>query len=90
MPSTHRILDKKYETIDGEERLVNENNTHIVFVRPKTFVHSSGTTWANETIRLRGMFPEECETVDSQNAQSSYSSNFRMACARLHDTVKYY
>ena len=53
-PSTHRLLNKKRGIVDGEEHLSSENDTHVVFIR-KTFVDSSGTTWANETIRLSGM-----------------------------------
>jgi hypothetical protein len=86
-PSTHRILNKESIEIDGKEKLVNKKDTHIVFVRPKAFVDSSGTTWANETMRLRNIHPSEFE-VDGES--SKYSDGLRGFVGEVHDNVKYF
>lgn len=53
-PAAHRIMTKKVITMsDGSEKLVTENDEHIVILRPKAYVTSSGSTWASETHRLR-------------------------------------
>ena len=88
-PSTHRILNKKSVEINGEEKLVNEKDTHTVFVRPKAFVDSSGTTWANETMRLRYLHQEEFD-VEDDGKVSQYSKGFRSFAHRIHDNVKYF
>ena len=60
-PATHRILNKEGVEVDGKEKLISSGNKHIVIVRPKQIVDSSGTTWANETHRLRCLFPDDFE-----------------------------
>ncbi|EDO46041.1 predicted protein [Nematostella vectensis] len=53
-PAAHRIMEKESITMDdGSEKLITVNDNHIVIVRPKSYVPSSGTMWANETHRLR-------------------------------------
>ena len=83
-PSTHRLLSKTSVKIDGEEQFLNCDDTHVVFTRPKAYVGSSGTTWANETQRLRCLMPDKFEV----NNDKQYSKNFRAICADLKDNVK--
>ena len=83
-PSTHRLLSKTSVQINGEEQFLNCDDTHVVFTRPKAFVESSGTTWANETQRLRCLMPDKFEV----NNNKQYSKNFRAICADLKDNVK--
>ena len=66
---------------------MNKDDNHIVFVRPKALVDSSGTTWANETERLRSMFPDKFEVLEG-GSQVNYSAHFRGVCARIHDDVR--
>ena len=73
--------------VNGEEKLLNDNDTHVVFVRPKAFIDSSGTTWANETMHLRTIHPDVFEV---QTDQPIYSTAFRSVCSKIHDSVKYY
>lgn len=49
----HRILRKEGSTVDVFERIVSVDDQHFVITRPKAFVGSSGTTWANKTENLR-------------------------------------
>lgn len=69
--------------VEGKEKLINKDDTHVVFIRPKTFVDSSGTTWANETEELRTVLPDkfEVQPADGHN----YSPCFRGVCARIRD-----
>ncbi|KAL9965166.1 hypothetical protein ACROYT_G028929 [Oculina patagonica] len=60
-PSTHRILNKEGIEVNGQEKLVSVGDEHFVFIRPKQIVNSGGTTWANETHRLRCEFPDSFE-----------------------------
>ena len=48
-PATHRILNKEGVDVNGQEKMISTSDEHFVFVRPKKFVHFSGTTWANGT-----------------------------------------
>ena len=66
---------------------MNKDDNHIVFVRPKALVDSSGTTWANETERLRSMFPDKFEVLEG-GSQVNYSAHFRGVCARIQDDVR--
>ena len=66
MPSAHRIMTKKVDDIDGKKRLVVEDDKHIVIVRPKAIVDSSGTTWASEIVQLRIQFPDIFEIPDER------------------------
>jgi len=43
-PSTHRIFTQEPVVIDGKEKLLMKNDTHIVVIRPKAYVDSSGNT----------------------------------------------
>lgn len=43
-PATHRILNKEGVEVDGKEKLISSGDKHIVIVRPKQIVDSSGTT----------------------------------------------
>ncbi|CAB4042502.1 Transient receptor potential cation channel subfamily A member 1 [Paramuricea clavata] len=69
---------------EGEEKLVTEEDSHFVFVRPKAIVGSSGSTWASETIRLRQRHPDLFE-VKSTASGESYSVQFRQTCAVVHN-----
>lgn len=42
-PSAHRIFAKTPSMLDGKERLLTTDDNHIVFLRPKYYVGSSGT-----------------------------------------------
>ena len=74
-PYIHRILSKTSVDVDGEECFVNSEDTHVVFTRPKVYVESSGTTWPNETERLRCIMLNKFE-VPPDNNQPSYTKNF--------------
>ena len=65
-PATHRILNKEGIDVNGEEKLVSIADEHFVFIRPKHIVNSSGTTWANETYRLRCEFPDSFEVIKDE------------------------
>ena len=56
-PSAHRIFSKVGEIINGVEKLITDEDNHIVFVRPKFYIGSSGTVWASETVNLRYIYP---------------------------------
>ena len=73
--------------VEGKEELMNKDDTHIVFVLSKALVDSSGTTWANETERLRSMFPDKFDVLEG-GSQVNYSGHFRGVCARIHDDVR--
>ena len=59
--STHRFIHREGSIIDGKEVLISEGDRHTVFVRPKFYVDSSGTTWASETVELCYLLPDEFE-----------------------------
>ncbi|XP_070571361.1 uncharacterized protein [Ptychodera flava] len=88
-PSAHRIFTKKGDTVDGKEVLLTDEDTHVVFVRPKFYVGSSGTVWASEIIRTRHMFPDLFEVLQDNERQKS-SQAFRSFCARIHDDIFLY
>lgn len=86
-PAAHRIITKKSVRMsDGSEKLVTEVDKHIVIVRPKAYVPSSGSTWASETHRLRCEYPDVHE-IPPIDQSSQYSCHFRQFCARLHGDV---
>ena len=64
-----------------------KNDRHIVVIRPKTYFDSSGNTWANETEKLRLLYPDEFE---AKNLGKSYSKHFRSLCAAVRDDVFLY
>ena len=74
-PATHRILRKEGSTVDGVERIVSVDDQHFVITRPKAFVGSSGTTWANETLNLRVTYPQYFE-VDTTSDLYNSSTKF--------------
>ena len=86
-PSTHRIFTQEPVVIDGKDKLLMKNDRHIVVIRPKAYVDSSGNTWANETEKLRLLYPDEFE---AKNLGKSYSKHFRSLCAAVHDDVFLY
>ena len=71
----------------GEEKLVTEEDSHFVFVRPKAIVGSSGSTWVSETVRLRQRNPDMFEVEASGE---SYSVQFRQSCALIHNACFLY
>ncbi|XP_032235410.2 uncharacterized protein LOC5510379 [Nematostella vectensis] len=86
-PAAHRIMEKESITMDdGSEKLITVNDNHIVIVRPKSYVPSSGTMWANETHRLRCVYPDMHE-VEPEDAFVKYSANFRQFCSSLYGDV---
>ena len=71
---------------DGIEKLITDNDVHVVIVRPKTYVPSSGSSWANETHRLRCLYPDAHE-VPSENELVKYSPEIRQFCATVYCDV---
>ena len=89
-PSTHKILKNEAVNIDGVERIKSVGDRHIVYVRPKAYVDSSGTTWANETVQMRHDIPEEFEIRIPDSTivnRSQYSKGMRKVSSRLHDNL---
>ncbi len=86
-PAAHRIMDKEAITMDdGSEKLITVNDVHVVVVRPKAYVPSSGSTWANETHRLRCLYPDVHE-VQPEDHFVKYSPDIRRFCATLYGDV---
>ena len=81
------MLSKTSVQVNGEEQLLNCDDTHVVFTRPNAFVESSGTTWANETQRLRCLMPDTFEVNSEDTPDERYTKNFRSICADLKDNV---
>ena len=80
-PSTHRFVQRVGVTVDGVEKLVSCGDRHIVFVRPKAIVGSSGTTWASETVCLSHMFPELFDSLEINPSTMSHSLlSFQQQC----------
>lgn len=75
-PATHRILNKQGIDVNGQEKLVSIADEHFVFIRPKHIVNSSGTTWANETHRLRCEFPDSFEVIKDEYIASKELRSF--------------
>jgi len=86
-PSTHRILHKEGVIVDGSEKLVSTGDSHFVFTRPKAVIHSSGTTWANETVLLAHDHQEELDVPGTNKGLDVNTRNFMRAC---HDTLFQY
>ncbi|CAB3995779.1 RNA-directed DNA polymerase from transposon X-element [Paramuricea clavata] len=82
IPAAHRIIEKEGVIMDdGSQKLITKNELHVVVVRPKAYVSSTGTSWANETHRLRCEYPDVHEVPVSGDQSVSYSANFRRFCA---------
>ena len=87
-PGAHRIFSKTSTMSDvGEEKLITEEDSHFVFVRPKAIVASSGSTWASETVRLRQRNPNAFEVEASGE---SYTAQFRRSCAIINNACFLY
>ena len=69
--------------VKDNEKLGSTGDSHYVFVRPKNFVGSSGTTWVSETVFLRHTNPLDFE-VDEK---CSHLKVFRPILAITHDYV---
>ena len=52
-PGALRLLTVKGMLVGDKEQMVVDCDEHHVFCRPKHYVDSSGTTWANEEMELR-------------------------------------
>ena len=63
---------------ESEEQLLTSDDNHFVFIRPKAIIGSSGSTWANETVRLRQRHPDIFEVGEKSKA---YSIQFRKLCS---------
>ena len=83
-PGAHRLFTMKGILVDDKEQMVIDRDEHHVFCRPKHYVHSSGTTWANEEMELRHV----STIYDVKTSQ--YSSQFMQLCRRLRDDSFYY
>ena len=87
-PGAHRIFFKSSNMSDvGKEKLITDEDSHFVFVRPKAIVGSSGSTWASETARLRQRNPDNFEVKGSGQ---DYSVQFRQPCALVHNACFLY
>lgn len=86
-PAAHRIFTKKGVMEDDKEVLVTEEDHHIVYVRPKAIVGSSGSVWASETVNLRHRSPDMFEIVSKEQV---YTQDFRSVCAEIHDYLFQY
>ena len=87
-PGAHTIFSKSSTMSDvGEERLITDEDSHFVFVRPKAIVGSSGSTWASETVRLRQRNPDNFEVKGSGQ---NYSVQFRQSFALVHNAFFHY
>ena len=73
----------KVNLLTNEEKVVSTGDSHYVFVRPKAYIDSSGTTWASETVTLRHLMPVDFEVEES----STYSIKMRSLRALLHDQL---
>ena len=82
-PSTHRVLIVEGFDVEGNEKLGSTGESHYVFVRPKSFVDSSGTAWASETVFLRHTNPLDLEADEKR----SHSKVFRQILAITHEYV---
>ena len=69
----------------GHEKLINNHDSHFVFIRPKSIVGSSGTVWASELVRLWHNNPKVFEIDEVVSKNPSYSDEFSSVCAVLHD-----
>ena len=58
--------------VDGREKIGSVGDCHYVFVMPKKYVDSSGSTWASETVNLRHKFPADCEVDEETNHSLVY------------------
>ena len=86
-PSTPRVFRQEPVTIDEREKLLMKNDRHFVVIRPKAYVDSSGNAWANETERLRLLYPDDFKAIDLGN---SYSKCVHSLCAAVHDDIFLY
>ncbi len=91
-PAAHRVFTKvPVEEDEGGEisdKLITDEDHHIVFVRPKSFVPSNGSVYKSETVKLRHDHPDIFEV--KQDGPTPYSEPFRKACAPAHDgTVQF-
>lgn len=87
--SAHRIFTENGNVINDEEILHKELDEHVVFLRPKSFVNSGGTTWANETMRVRHILPYAFE-VSSNRQHSLGTPALTTALCKLKDAVFYF
>ena len=63
-PASHRLITKHTEEIDGKDTLVTSTDNHLVTIRPKAYVDSSGTTWASEIAEYRVQYPQLFEVTN--------------------------
>ena len=52
-PGAHRLSTMKGILVGDKEQMVIDCDEHHVFCRPKHYVDSSATIWANEEMKLR-------------------------------------
>ncbi|XP_070539440.1 uncharacterized protein [Ptychodera flava] len=81
-PASHRIMTKECTLVNSEEKLTTREDQSIVFMRPKYYIGSSGSTWMNEQMEIRSMEPTLYE-VES----TTYSKPFRQVCSLAHDKI---
>ena len=89
-PASHRIFTKEAVVQGEEEKLVTAEDAHIVFIRPKAFVPSTGSTYKSEIVRIRHEFPDLFEVPSAKCNAVNYSEDFRCSCAIAHDSAFIY
>lgn len=70
------MLSKVSVEVDGKEQFLNSDDTHVVLTRPKAYIDSSGTTWANETELLRCLMPDNFEVKPEETSDEKYTKSF--------------
>ena len=84
LPKYDFLKQKCIALVGDKEQMVIDCHEHHVFHRPKHYVDSSGTTWANVEMELRHISTK----YDVKSSQ--YSSQFMQLCRRLRDDTFYY
>ena len=88
--ASHRIFTKEAVVQGEEEKLITAKDAFIVFIRPKAFVPSTGSTCRSEIVRIRHEFPDLFELPSAKCNAVKYSEDFRCCCAIAHGSAFIY
>lgn len=71
-PASHKLISKRPIVIEGTLKLVTDNDSDVVYVRPKYVVSDSASVWATETMDLLEARPYDfcCPEADGNFAWS--------------------
>ncbi len=75
-PAAHRIFTKESVMKEEEEKLVTKDDNHIVFIHPKAFAPTSGTSYKNESVFIRQEMPNIVEVQADKCGATEYSESF--------------